>query len=468
MRIFAAASAGPSNGAIGPLLSNAQPITIGFFALGELFAASALPIRASARTAAAAIANLPRPLMYMPPLGFLSLELDGTGRYLVNLGPVSGLPCPLEGFPRGCRKLACGNLPEGIRPRVPKAAVVREDLDVVVALPPGSVERTEKRRQVGGAVAGKDAVCPTPGRLAPVRHVDPDEAIDVLRDLVEDIWRVPQVPRVELDPQRRMIGLVEQLHGLTDRGDHRPVLAPDPVHGLEADPHPGALRLVRDRPQAGHHRVPVVAGTCEADDAAGPKRRETAHGGADRIDSLVRIGRPFHQRQGENRGDDRHGRRPTQPRGVESLQRCPVVVELQLPDADRVRAGSAVGAHVFREARRQGRDLRDRKRRPDAGILRFTNSRATSVPEPPPRPGPGHVLAPMWKRLRTGVRCPGCCAKGRQRKFWSSASEPEYGSPRSRLMFAACRSAGESTMRLRTEASRLGMCRASRCWMRSA
>ena len=32
----------------------------------------------------------------------------------------------------------------------------------------------------------------------------------------------------------------------------------------------------------------------------------------------------------------------------------------------------------------------------------------------------------------------------RQRKFWSSASEPPYGSPWTRLMFASCRSAGES------------------------
>ena len=81
-----------------------------------------------------------------------------------------------------------------------------------------------------------------------------------------------------------------------------------------------------------------------------------------------------------------------------------------------------------------------------------------ACPEPAPSPGPGHVLAPIWKTRSTGVRCPGWRANGRQRKFWSSASEPEYGSPRSRLMFASWRSAGDSTTRCRIEDSRFGMC----------
>src|SRR5919202_3925881 len=46
IRIFAAASAGSSNGAIWPLLSNAHPITIGFFA-----AVAARPPAVPARTA---------------------------------------------------------------------------------------------------------------------------------------------------------------------------------------------------------------------------------------------------------------------------------------------------------------------------------------------------------------------------------------------------------------------------------
>ena len=51
------------------------------------------------------------------------------------------------------------------------------------------------------------------------------------------------------------------------------------------------------------------------------------------------------------------------------------------------------------------------------------------LPEPAPRPGPGCVLAPMCQRRSTGVRWPGLAANGRQRKFWSRESEPEYGSP---------------------------------------
>src|SRR6266480_1718999 len=106
-RNFAAANAGPSNGAMLPVPSNAQPMMIGAFALRPLFAASALPIRASASSAAAATANLPRPLIYSLLLGSPATGLDGTGRYLVNLGSVSRLPRTLEGLHRLPRQL-CG------------------------------------------------------------------------------------------------------------------------------------------------------------------------------------------------------------------------------------------------------------------------------------------------------------------------------------------------------------------------
>src|SRR5439155_935457 len=97
------------------------------------------------------------------------------------------------------------------------------------------------------------------------------------------------------------------------------------------------------------------------------------------------------------------------------------------------------------------------------GLHARRSSLATSVPEPAPRPGPGQVLAPMWYRPSTGVRWPGWAANGRQRKFWSSASEPPYGSPCARLGFAAWRSAGESATRLRIAPSRFGACLAIRC-----
>ena len=74
----------------------------------------------------------------------------------------------------------------------------------------------------------------------------------------------------------------------------------------------------------------------------------------------------------------------------------------------------------------------------------------------------------MWYSPSTGVAWPGCWGKGRQRKFWSSESAPEYGSPPARLTFAASRSAGESTTRFRIDDSRFGAWRASRSTMRSA
>ena len=93
---------------------------------------------------------------------------------------------------------------------------------------------------------------------------------------------------------------------------------------------------------------------------------------------------------------------------------------------------------------------------------------ATSVPEPAPRPGPGQVLAPMCHSRSTGVACPGLRGNGRQRKFWSSASAPPYGSPCRRLTFAARGRAGRARRACTIDDSRFGMCRASRAWMRSA
>ena len=66
-RSCAAASAGLSNGAIAPLLSNAQPMMIGAFACAvrcPAVAASALPIRTSASSPAVVNVHLPRALMY--------------------------------------------------------------------------------------------------------------------------------------------------------------------------------------------------------------------------------------------------------------------------------------------------------------------------------------------------------------------------------------------------------------------
>ena len=73
------------------------------------------------------------------------------------------------------------------------------------------------------------------------------------------------------------------------------------------------------------------------------------------------------------------------------------------------------------------------------------------------------VPEPVDKRAVPRLR-----ANGRQRKFWSSASEPLYGSPWTRFGFAAWRSAGERVVRPRIDDSRFGTCLAIRAWMRSA
>ena len=78
------------------------------------------------------------------------------------------------------------------------------------------------------------------------------------------------------------------------------------------------------------------------------------------------------------------------------------------------------------------------------------------------------VPAPTCQSRSTGVAWPGLLPNGRQRKFWSSASAPPYGSPCRRLTFARWRSCGPSANRFRSDDSRFGMCRARRAWIRSA
>ena len=58
------------------------------------------------------------------------------------------------------------------------------------------------------------------------------------------------------------------------------------------------------------------------------------------------------------------------------------------------------------------------------------------APLRPRAPGPGWVDAPTCQTPPTGGRDP-MRGSGRQRKFWSSASEPPYGSPWTRLTLAA-------------------------------
>jgi len=141
--------------------------------------------------------------------------------------------------------------------------------------------------------------------------------------------------------------------------------------------------------------VTIVARSRQTHDAARLEGRQAMDRRADCIDPLLRIARSLHQRQRHDRRDCRDRGCARKSRCAECFERSAVVRDLQLPDPDRICADGTVRTNVVVEARRQGRDLRDRKKRPDAGILCFSSSRATRVPEPPPRPGPGQVLAPM-------------------------------------------------------------------------
>jgi len=60
-----------------------------------------------------------------------------------------------------------------------------------------------------------------------------------------------------------------------------------------------------------------------------------------------------------DRRDLRDGGRRTEPALLEALER--VVRDLQLPDADGVDPGVAIGGEVLGKARADGADLRDRE-----------------------------------------------------------------------------------------------------------
>ena len=75
----------------------------------------------------------------------------------------------------------------------------------------------------------------------------------------ERLRRVPEVPAVELDAERRPVGVLEELDGLGKGGDHRPVLPADAVDRLQTDAHTGRAGLVADRPQPFDDGVAIVA-----------------------------------------------------------------------------------------------------------------------------------------------------------------------------------------------------------------
>ncbi len=149
---------------------------------------------------------------------------------------------------------------------------------------------------------------------------------------------------VQSSPPTRLIG-------------SRPTLTP----ARAASP-PISLQTVDDR-------VPVVARPGEADDRARPEPGQAVQRAADGVDPLVGIGGAFHERQRQDRrhrGDSRRGAQSGRGQRLEGFL-VAALGQLDLPDADAVDARGRVCADIFRKRRRQGRDLRDRETRPDAG-----------------------------------------------------------------------------------------------------
>src|SRR5262249_10867780 len=88
--------------------------------------------------------------------------------------------------------------------------------------------------------------------------------------------------------------------------------------------------------------------------------------------------------------------------------------------------------------------------------LRRVSVVATRCPEPPPRPAPGWVEAPICQSRPTGVAWRPDEARGRHRRLWSSSAEPPYGSPPTALGLRWRRSSGVRTSIARILSRRSG------------
>src|SRR5947209_3154041 len=253
-RIFAAASAGPSNGAIAPFASNAQPMTIG---LPAVVRAAAVAARTSPATAIATSA-----------LRFtLFSSLDGSCRHPPFHPALDQLlPAPSD-------ELGAVHVPERVRVRDAERSVVGEDLDVVEAVPACAVERAEYGGHRRDAVAGKDAVGPAPRRLAPVVHVHSGDERRVPLDLVEEVRRAPEMPHVELDTERRRADPFDDRRGVAERARDRPVLEALALERLQGDAQADLLGFGDHLAQPSERCLPL-ARACDAEHGGGLEGRE--------------------------------------------------------------------------------------------------------------------------------------------------------------------------------------------------
>src|SRR5579862_4307987 len=245
-RICAAANAGPSNGAIGPVESCAQPITIG----------EPADVRAAAVAATtSAAATTPRSpiLLTCTPLRERSCRHPPF------------LPALHQLLPAATNDRLGVLVPQRVGIRGAERAVVGEHLDVVEAVPAGPVERGEDGRNACDAVSGKDAIRPAARRFAPVVHVHAGDERCVSLDLVEQLGRVPEMPDVELDAERGRADLVDEGGRVAQCVQRRPLLDALGLEWLDGDTQAEALGLARDLAEAADRGVPV-AGAGKAQD----------------------------------------------------------------------------------------------------------------------------------------------------------------------------------------------------------
>jgi len=72
------------------------------------------------------------------------------------------------------------------------------------------------------------------------------DAVDLAPDVLEQGRRVPEVPRIELEPERRLIaGVPDQLDGLGNGGRDRPLGTAVSLIRLQRDPDTGKSGLAR-------------------------------------------------------------------------------------------------------------------------------------------------------------------------------------------------------------------------------
>src|SRR5581483_663173 len=314
-RIFAAASAGPSNGAIAPFASNAQPMTIG---LPAVVRAAAVAARTSPATAIATSA-----------LRFtLFSSLDGSCRH-PPFHPAFDqlLPAPSD-------ELGAVDVPERVRVGDAERSVVGEDLDVVEAVPACAVERAKDGGHRRDAVSWKDAIGPAARRLAPVVHVDAGDERRMPLDLVEELGCVPEMPDVELDAERRGADLLDDRRGIVERARDRPALEALALERLQRDAQADPLGLGDHLAQASEGGA-TVAGAGDAEHGGGLEGREPVQRAQDRVDALARVVRAGEERQGKDRRDRRDSGGRAEPALAEERDRLVVgaVAELHLPDA---------------------------------------------------------------------------------------------------------------------------------------